>query len=316
MKMLLSTTALVCVLGLTNIAIAQTAQPKANPNTALQQTETQGFLATRGQSDVFASDLMGHDVYARKAPASPTVTGVQPPLRQSPNLGSTMTTDGTHTMAAMSRTDLEAMHNIGKINEIVLSSDGQVRAIVIGVGGFLGLGEQDVAVTMDQVTFASDPEDRAAMYVVVNTSDDMLKTSPAYNRMGATGDQSKAPSATSTNMAARGDRAPFMAPTVKREGYDRVAITEMSAETLVGKSVYGTNDVSIGTIEDLILDDKGTITNVIIDFGGFLGIGTSRVSVGFDELAILADKGRADIRVYVDATKEQIQAQPQYRASN
>ena len=58
------------------------------------------------------------------------------------------------------------------------------------------------------------------------------------------------------------------------------------------------------------------ITEVIIDFGGFLGMGTSQVSLGFDELTILADEGRSDVRVYVDATKEQIQAQPEYRAAN
>lgn len=55
---------------------------------------------------------------------------------------------------------------------------------------------------------------------------------------------------------------------------------------------------------------------VILDFGGFLGMGTSQVNVGFDELTILTDEGRTAVRVYIDATKEQIQAQPQYRAVN
>lgn len=316
MKTLLSTTALMCVLGFTNIAVAQTAQPKPTTTTMNQQVETQLFLASRDKSDVFASDLMGHDVHARRAPSSRTVAGGQSPLVQNPSRTSTLNPDGTRTIMSMNQSDLETMDNIGKINEIVLSSSGQVRAVVIGVGGFLGLGEHDVAVTMNQVTFARSTETPSKLYVVVNTSSDMLKTFPSYNGKGAAGDQSKAAPATNTNMAARGDRAPFMAPTVNREGYDRVAITELSAETLVGKSVYGTSDISIGKINDLILNDKGTITNVIIDFGGFLGIGTSQVSVGFDELAILANKGRTDIRVYVDATKEQIQAQPQYRASN
>jgi sporulation protein YlmC with PRC-barrel domain len=85
---------------------------------------------------------------------------------------------------------------------------------------------------------------------------------------------------------------------------------------LVGKDVYGLNENSVGTIDDLILDDEGKVANVIIDFGGFLGMGTSQVSIGYDELTVLANDGRADVRVYVDATKEEVQAQPKYSAEN
>jgi hypothetical protein len=119
---------------------------------------------------------MGHDVYARRTPAEMTTTDGQ----------AAMNADGTHDMTTMARADLDEMDNIGQINEIVLSHDGQVRALVIGVGGFLGVGEQDVAVTMDQVTFASDADDRSQMYVVVNTGADLLKGSPAYDRTAAT----------------------------------------------------------------------------------------------------------------------------------
>ncbi len=308
MKSLLSTTAVVVALGFPALSFAQTSD--ATTATDTQVSEFPGFLAARGQSDVFASELMGHDVYARRTPAETAVE------------------DGSQDMTMMSAGELDEMDNIGQINEIVLSSDGQVRALVIGVGGFLGVGEQDVAVTMDQVTFASDPDNRDEMYVVVNTGADMLKTSPPYERaamnsdgMDATAGDTTAQTAadTTTETAMDGtqtDRTPFVAPTIERDGYNAVAVTEVTSEMLVGKEVYGVEDNSVGTIDDLILDDSGAITNVIIDFGGFLGMGTSQVSVGYDELTILADEGRSDVRVYVDATKEQVQAQPQYRATN
>jgi putative membrane protein len=41
--------------------------------------------------------------------------------------------------------------NIGDINDVVLSRDGQVVAVVVGVGGFLGLGEKDVAIPFDAI---------------------------------------------------------------------------------------------------------------------------------------------------------------------
>lgn len=307
MKSLLSTTALVVALGFPGMILAQTAGTDAG--TAQVRTDMPGFLAARGKSDIFVSELMGHDVYARRTPG-PTNDDMAATDDQAP--ADTTTTD----MTTMTRTDLDGMDNIGQINEVVLSSDGQVRAIVIAVGGFLGMGEQDVAVTMDQVTFAADPEDRAEMYVVVNTGADMLKTSPRYERGAMVTGTGATPDTMAATDDTQGDRAIFVAPAITRDGYNTVPKTEMSSELLVGKSVYGVNDKSVGTIDDLILDDQGAITQVIIDFGGFLGMGTSQVSLGFDELTILADEGRSDVRVYVDATKEQIQAQPQYHATN
>lgn len=319
MKTLLSTTALVVALGFPAVTFAQTATTETTRTASQQTGEMRGFLANRNQSDVFASDLMGHDVYARRNAAGTTAASGQAKAdkvntnKANTNTAAsgqaTMNSNGLRNMQSMNRADLDQMDNIGQINEIVLSSDGKVRALVIGVGGFLGMGEHDVAVTMDQVTFASDAEDRSEMHIVVNTDAKMLKGSPAYDRTATATDR------TQVGAESGRERSAFTAPNVSRDGYDRVKVKEVSAEMLNGKSVYGVNEKSVGTIDDLILDDKGAISNVIIDFGGFLGIGTSQVSVGFDDLTILANEGRKDVRVYIDATKEQIQAQPQYRAA-
>lgn len=44
---------------------------------------------------------------------------------------------------------------VGPVNDLVIDKDGQVVAIVVGVGGFLGLGEKDVALGWDDVTKSS-----------------------------------------------------------------------------------------------------------------------------------------------------------------
>lgn len=41
--------------------------------------------------------------------------------------------------------------NIGDVKDIVLDKDGQVAAVVVGVGGFLGVGEKDVAVKLSDI---------------------------------------------------------------------------------------------------------------------------------------------------------------------
>jgi sporulation protein YlmC with PRC-barrel domain len=46
---------------------------------------------------------------------------------------------------------------IGDINDVLIDQQGKAQAIVIGVGGFLGMGEHDVAVPFDQVKFVDEP---------------------------------------------------------------------------------------------------------------------------------------------------------------
>lgn len=118
MKMILSTTALALALGMPSAMLAQTT-PAPDAATQSQGSGSQGFLAERGQSDLFASELMGHDVHARRMPADRAATDSQ---------SSTATTEG-RAMATVNRAEFDEMDNIGQINENVLSHDGQVRAM-------------------------------------------------------------------------------------------------------------------------------------------------------------------------------------------
>ena len=47
--------------------------------------------------------------------------------------------------------------DIGKITDVLLSKDGKAEYVIIGVGGFLGIGEKDVAVPFNQVKFTDQP---------------------------------------------------------------------------------------------------------------------------------------------------------------
>jgi sporulation protein YlmC with PRC-barrel domain len=296
MKMLLSTTAMVVALALPMATFAQSSATPTNP-AGQGQTDRAGamggnaFLSERGRADLLASELMGHAVHVRRATTGSA--GVD-------QTGMT-TSRGTREIAVIDRARLDGMDSIGQISDIVFSHDGEMQALVIGVGGFLGMGERDVAVGMNRVSFARAGDNSGEMLVIVDIAADTLGTAPAYDRSAVAG------AATGTAGDAR-----FTAPQVTRDGYERVAATEVSSEMLVGQSVYGMNDRSVGRIENLILSDQGAITAVIIDFGGFLGMGTSQVSVDYDELTVLTDGRRSNVRVYIDATREQVQARPLY----
>jgi sporulation protein YlmC with PRC-barrel domain len=56
----------------------------------------------------------------------------------------------------------EANEKLGDVNELILDKNGKVLAVVVGVGGFLGMGEHDIAVSMDKLKFMEEPAKTAA----------------------------------------------------------------------------------------------------------------------------------------------------------
>ena len=95
------------------------------------------------------------------------------------------------------------------------------------------------------------------------------------------------------------------------DSFEPVVTTEISADELNGTTVYGSGDENIGSIGDIILSESGEVDAVIIDFGGFLGIGTKPVAVGFDNLTFLRD-GNGALVLRTNLTREQLDAAPEY----
>jgi sporulation protein YlmC with PRC-barrel domain len=62
---------------------------------------------------------------------------------------------------------------IGKIDDVLVSQSGQIDALVIGVGGFLGAGEKDVAVPFTAVKWTSKNNKN---YLTMNATKDDLKS--------------------------------------------------------------------------------------------------------------------------------------------
>ncbi|MET4842586.1 PRC-barrel domain-containing protein [Bradyrhizobium japonicum] len=51
----------------------------------------------------------------------------------------------------------EVNEKLGDINELLVDKSGKIEAVVIGIGGFLGMGEHDIAVSMDKLKFVEEP---------------------------------------------------------------------------------------------------------------------------------------------------------------
>jgi sporulation protein YlmC with PRC-barrel domain len=66
---------------------------------------------------------------------------------------------------------------IGDINDVLVGSDGEVNAVIIGVGGFLGAGEKDVAVNFNSVKKTTKDN---KTYLTLDTTKDALKNAPGF----------------------------------------------------------------------------------------------------------------------------------------
>jgi sporulation protein YlmC with PRC-barrel domain len=71
-----------------------------------------------------------------------------------------------------------AGERIGDVNELILAADGKVESAVIGVGGFLGLGEKLVAVSFSELKIADDPN--GSPRITLNSTKEALETAPDY----------------------------------------------------------------------------------------------------------------------------------------
>lgn len=117
-------------------------------------------------------------------------------------------------------------------------------------------------------------------------------------------------------------------------GFGYVATpTDVSAETFIGKNLYvsdvdvdvnatytdidaGWND--IGSINDLVIDSQtGEVQAVLVDIGGFLGLGARTVSVSMDQLRLISDgDSQGDYFIVFTSTREQLENAPEFEWGN
>lgn len=79
------------------------------------------------------------------------------------------------------KSTVEEDEDIGTISDLVIDEDGQIQAVVMGIGGFLGMGEKDVAVEWDSLELTKD-NDGDDYVIRVNASQDALEAAEEYER--------------------------------------------------------------------------------------------------------------------------------------
>jgi hypothetical protein len=70
-----------------------------------------------------------------------------------------------------------ANEKIGDVSEVLVTTDGRINAVIVSVGGFLGMGDRKVAMPWEQLRFSSEG---SQLVVMANTTKESLKAMPEY----------------------------------------------------------------------------------------------------------------------------------------
>ena len=274
--------------------------------------------------------------------------------------------------------------NIGSVNDVLITEDGEVDAVLVDIGGFLGMGAQEVALGMDDLELMADADGN--LYVYTPYTQDQLEGAPAYDQatwaeqrdeQRVTGEWAAQKPARDDDMAATQQDGQMAAneteagmdgehviadggtvmiqseetnfqlnfeirlagredaqvgeanemdqqatqaepgvdgtetAAVNRDGMESVDMGQLRADDLIGSDVYGANDNSIGNVGDILLTEEGSFDAIIVDVGGFLGMGTREVALGLDNVEFMRDQNE-NWYVYTGYTQEQLEAAPEY----
>ncbi len=89
-------------------------------------------------------------------------------------------------------------------------------------------------------------------------------------------------------------------------------LNKHEVEGVLGREVRSAANENMGRIVDVLVDRSGEVRAAIIDFGGFLGVGSRKIAVDWNALHF-PPPGEPGGRIALELTRDQVKAAPEYR---
>ena len=100
-------------------------------------------------------------------------------------------------------------------------------------------------------------------------------------------------------------------PSAASTGTPATVLDDQQVTAILGKSVRGRNGEDMGRIVDVIVNRDGQVRAAVIDFGGFLGVGSRKIAVDWSALRF-EPSGKPD-RISVDLSRNSVRLAPNIR---
>ena len=108
-------------------------------------------------------------------------------------------------------------------------------------------------------------------------------------------------------LMAQGGQEPQSVPPIANEDTWQSLLPSDTVHNVLGKEVRNATGENLGRIVDVLVDQGGQVRAVVIDFGGFLGVGARRLVVDWTALRL----GPNAITAYI--TRDQARVAPEYK---
>jgi hypothetical protein len=111
------------------------------------------------------------------------------------------------------------------------------------------------------------------------------------------------------------DRKPQQNTATAKEPAPPPSVTIIGARDahgVLGRDVRSLSDEAMGRIVDVIVDRSGSVRAAVIDFGGFLGVGSRKIVVDWNALHFGRIASKSD-SITLELTKDQVTAAPEYK---
>jgi hypothetical protein len=99
--------------------------------------------------------------------------------------------------------------------------------------------------------------------------------------------------------------------TAGSEGATTTVLDDHNVQPILGKDVRSISGDGMGRIVDVIVDKSARPRAAVIDFGGFLGVGSRKIVVDWSALRFSSSEGNDQISV--DLTRDQVKAAPEFK---
>lgn len=198
---------------------------------------------------------------------------------------------------------------VGEIESVIVDPQGKVTSVVLDVSGWLEAEKRisvpwkDLKADADGNIHASITKENAQAAAGYEYSDNVNR-GKVLNESGQVyaADGTQEP-ATADTMAAGNNRPAAM----NADG-------SINASKVVGVNVVNNANDTVGEISEVLLDDSGKVSGVVVDVGGFLGIGTHPVKLAWKQIKMVNKDG--SLQAVVNMDKNALKEMPEYKASN
>lgn len=181
MTKLLASTALIAMLAAP--VMAQTATDSTTAPATTEAPAAGGTPATTGAASDMSADTTAAPMTTDAAATTEGFgyTAMAGDKSAETFIGKRLYVSETDVDANMQITEADkGWDDIGEISDLVLGEDGRVKAVLVDIGGFLGMGEKSVAVSMNELRVIRDGNSENDYFIVFTAGRAALESTPAF----------------------------------------------------------------------------------------------------------------------------------------